>query len=406
MMNNSRQPYSTIGFVLSLFLLALTAHVALSQTSAPQSQTQPGLRARVIVFVHGLHGSHESWRAANGAYWPDLVRTDAHFAYSDVVVAEYPSPESNGKMSSVQLADILWTRLKQDHVWDHREVVFLAHSLGGILVEEMLLRHPAEAAKVRFIVSYGTPHEGSTVARIASLYDKDPLLNDLSDASDNTFLTQLEDSWRGHDSVNGIHRFCAYESEDTRPEDGFARYLRPHTRVVSYFSATYGCDVTTPPQEIHADHIHMIKPLSRASSAYDFFLRVYRDNPILEQQVITRDNVIAGLEAGCNQSNENADLQVPVALDPALHEAATAATASLINMVDVREVNPNPPVVTRVDPDGVAHIRYGFKGPGKKLLVCVGTARASLRVQFSIAQQVPIREPQNEITDRNASPRH
>ena len=100
-----------------------------------------------------------------------------------------------------------------------------------------------------------SPHEGSTIARIASIYDKDPLLNDLSDASDNTFLTQLENNWRGHDSVNGIHRFCAYESEDTRPENGVGRYLKTHARVVSYFSATYGCDVTTPPQEIHADHV-------------------------------------------------------------------------------------------------------------------------------------------------------
>ena len=348
----------------------------------------------MIVFVHGLHGDHESWRAANGAYWPDLVRSDPHFAYSDVEVAEYPSPASNGKMSSVQLADTLWNRLRQDHVWDHREVVCLAHSLGGILVEEMLLRHPAEAAKVRFVVSYGTPHEGSTVARIASMYDKDPLLADLSDAGDNTFLTQLEDSWRGHDSVNGIHRFCAYESEDTRPEDGFVRYLRPHTRVVSYFSATYGCDVTTPPQEIHADHIHMIKPLNRASSAYDFFRRVYRDNPILDPHTVSRTTVIAGLEAGCNQSNANPDLQVPIALDSMLRESVTAATASLINTVDVHEISPDPPIVTRVDPDGAAHINYGFKGPGKRLLVCLGTAHASLKVDFTIDQQIPMREPQ------------
>jgi len=159
---------------------------------APGLFSQPAPRARVIVFVHGLHGSRESWRAANGAYWPDLVRTDPRFAYSDVDVAEYPTPASNGRMSSVQLSDVLWARLKQDHVWEHREVVFIAHSLGGILVEEMLLRHPAEAARVRFIVSYGTPHEGSTVARIASLYDKDPLLNDLSDTADNSFLPQLE----------------------------------------------------------------------------------------------------------------------------------------------------------------------------------------------------------------------
>jgi pimeloyl-ACP methyl ester carboxylesterase len=384
-----------IKFVLVALFPLFQAAASFSQTAIQQNQTQPAPRARVIVFVHGLHGSRESWRASNGAYWPDMVRTDPRFAYSDVEVAEYPTPASNGRMSSVQLADILWTRLKQDHVWEHREVVFIAHSLGGILVEEMLLRHPADAARVRFIVSYGTPHEGSPIARIASIYDRDPLLNDLSDASNNAFLTQLENNWRGHDFVNGIHRFCAYESEDTTPENGFGRYLKTHARVVSYFSATYGCDVTTPPQEIRADHLHMVRPLDRTSSAYDFFYRVYRDNPILEERLVTRENVIAGLEAGCDRSNANPDLQVPIALDSKVHEKAVAATASLINTVDVRDVNPNPPVVTRIDPDGVAHVNYSFSGPGKKLFVCLGTAHASLKVQFSVDQQVPIREPQN-----------
>jgi pimeloyl-ACP methyl ester carboxylesterase len=377
---------------VALFLL-FHASTLFAQAALPPDHTQPLPRARVIVFVHGIHGSRESWRASNGAYWPDMVRTDPRFAYSDVDVAEYPTPASNGRMSSVQLADILWTHLKQDHVWEHREVVFVAHSLGGILVEEMLLRHPAEAARVKFIVSYGTPHEGSTIARIASLYDKDPLLNDLSDASDNAFLTQLENNWRGRDSVNSIHRFCAYESEDTMPENRLGRYLKTHARVVGYFSATYGCDVTTPPQEIHADHLNMVRPLDRRSSAYDFFYRVYRDNPILEEQMVPRDNVIAGLEAGCDRSNVNPDLQVPIALDSTLHEKVVTATASWIDAVDLRDVN--PPVVTRIDPDGVAHVQYGFSGPAKKLFVCLGTARASLKVQFLIDQQVPLREPQN-----------
>ena len=366
-----------------------------AQSAPQQNRLQLPIHPRVIVFVHGLHGDRDSWRAANGTYWPDLVKTDPRFAYSDVVVAEYPSPSSNGKMSSVQLADTLWNRLRQGHVWDHREVVFLAHSLGGILVEEMLLRHPADASRVRFVVSYGTPHEGSTVARVASLYDKDPLLNDLSDAGDNTFLSQLEDRWRSSISVNGIHRFCAYEAQDTVAEDGFIRYLKPHTRVVGYFSATYGCDVTTPPQEIPADHIHMIKPLSRNSPAYDFFRRVYHDNPILEDQIVLRDNIIRGLEASCNQTSADDDLQVPVALDSTLHEKVISATASLIDTVDVRDIFPNPPVVSRVDPNGVAHISYGFRGPGKKLLVCLASAHASLKVQFSIDRQVPVREPEN-----------
>jgi pimeloyl-ACP methyl ester carboxylesterase len=376
------------------FLIFLNPSSAFTQVVPPAVGTQSSVKPRVIVFVHGLHGNRDTWRAANGAYWPDMVKTDPKFAYSDVVVAEYPTPGSNGKMSSVQLAELLWTNLKRDHVWEHREVVFLAHSLGGILVEEMLLRHPMEAARVKFVVSYGTPHEGSTVARIAQIYDKDPLLNDLSDASDNSFLTNLEASWRGHDSVNGIHRFCAYEGEDTVPEDGWAKYLKPHTRVVSYFSATYGCDVTTQPVEIQADHIHMVKPLNRQAVAYDFFARVYRNNPVLDEQVVTRETVVGGLTAGCNQTNENADLQVPVALDPAFLEKALSATASLIDLKDVHEIDPDPPVVTKVDPNGVAHVHYGFRGPGKTVFVaCLGTGRASLKVEFSIDRQVPQREP-------------
>ncbi len=380
-------------FLFCLFFLCLP-FTSLPQVSTQQTQRPLALRARVIVFVHGLHGSRESWRASNGAYWPDMVRSDPRFAFSDVDVAEYPTPASHGKMSSVQLSDVLWNRLKQDHVWDHHEVVFIAHSLGGILVEEMLLRHPAEAASVKFIVSYGTPHEGSSLARMASIYDKDPLLNDLSDASDNTLLTQLENNWRGHDSVNSIHRFCAYESEDTTPDSGFGRYLKAHARVVSYFSATYGCDVTTPPQEIHADHLHMVRPTDRFSSAYDFFYRVYRDNPILQENIVSRDTVIP-LEAGCDQPNVNPDLQVPMALDGSLHEKVISASASLIDAVDLRDVNPSPPVVTRIDPNGVAHIQYGFTGPRRKLFVCLAPGRASLKVEFSIQQQLPIREPQN-----------
>ncbi len=165
--------------------------------------------------------------------------------------------------------------------------------------------------------------------------------------------------------------------------------------MVGYFSATYGCDVTTPPQEIPADHIRMIKPLDRNSPAYDFFRRVYRDNPILEDQIVTRDNVIRGLEAGCDKTNADRDLQVPVALDSTLREKVISATASLIDAVDVHDVSPDPPIVTRIDPDGVAHVNYGFKGPGKKLLVCLATAHASLKVEFSIDRQVPVREPQN-----------
>ena len=78
-----------------------------------------------------------------------------------------------------------------------------------------------------------------------------------------------------------------------------------------------------------------------------------------------------------------------------MHEKVITAAASLINTADLRDVNPDPPTITKIDPDGVAHVHYGFSGPGKKLFVCLGTARASLKVQFSIDRQVPVRESKN-----------
>ncbi|HEY4661810.1 MAG TPA: hypothetical protein VIG91_09930, partial [Terriglobales bacterium] len=47
-----------------------------AQASLAQADTPRPLRARVIVFVHGIHGSRESWRASTRAYWPDLIRAD------------------------------------------------------------------------------------------------------------------------------------------------------------------------------------------------------------------------------------------------------------------------------------------------------------------------------------------
>jgi hypothetical protein len=88
-------------------------------------------------------------------------------------------------------------------------------------------------------------------------------------------------------------------------------------------------------------------------------------------------------------------LQVPVALNSVLHEKALAATASFFDASDLHAINPNPPAVTKVDPDGTAHVHYSFSGPGRKLFVCLGTARASLKVQFTIDQQLPQREPPN-----------
>lgn len=353
------------------------------------SSAQPALHPRVIVFVHGIHGDRNSWRASTGAYWPDLVGKDPTFRLSDVVVAEYPTPSSNGKYSTSQLADILWKSLNANGVWNHDEVVFVAHSLGGLITEEMLLAHPESAKRVRFIVSYGTPHEGSFVANLAKIYDSDPLLTDLSSGNDNQFLLDLENRWRKNSQINVIHRFCAYEMLDTHPQSGLGKLLGTHIRVVTPYSATYGCDTTTPWRGIQADHIDIIKPADPSAEAYKFFADVYRNNPVIRRGTVIRENRVYE-SVDCNHTTSDQDLKVPITLDGSLHELLVGATAEYVDKSNTQ--GESPPAVTSVDPSGVAHVRYGFNGLDKNWLGnCPGGGHLTILVKFSIAQEVPIR---------------
>ena len=375
--------------VAAMVWALILSSVVAGSFSVRAEDINPALKPRVIVFVHGIHENHEAWRAANGAYWPQLLQTDAHFQHSDVVVAEYPTPSRHGQYSTEQLAQILFDGLKKKGIWEHRDIVFIAHSLGGILTEEMLLKHPTEAARVPFVVSYATPHQGSFVASLARIYDSDPLLTDLRDSNDNSFLMDLEERWRSTPAMSRIHRFCAYETRDTAAGEGVGRYLHAHTRVVSYYSATYGCDVDAPAQKIDADHIDIVRPASRNAGAYIFFAKIYHSHPVMETVERVRDNMVQGLHVDCNRTREASDLEVPMELDASRHEQLISAEAEFMDTDRIKEIQ--TPKVTRVDPNGIAHLSYAFKGKGRGILGCP-EGRADILVHFHLRGEVAVNE--------------
>jgi hypothetical protein len=148
--------------------------------------------------------------------------------------------------------------------------------------------------------------------------------------------------------------------------------------------------VNAPPQKIVADHIDIVKPASRSADAYAFFARIYRENPIIDIQENIRDNKVSGLAVDCNRSISADDLQVPIALDPALHEQVQSAEAELVDAQKIKAVS--PPLVRKVDPWGIAHVSYALKGQGRELLLGCPTGHASIVVHFKIRSEVPIHE--------------
>lgn len=330
---------------LSLTCLALILSCSKSEepiisTSQTSTSTLRG-KSRAVVFVHGIYGSGQNtWKSDDGkAFWPDLMRADSKFSDADVVVKSYLTPFT-GNHNSVQTISASLGGDLTDVFSTHREVIFLCHSLGGLIVKQLLLDNPRYAQKVPFIVFYATPGAGSFVARFASVFSDDPLLQAMSSAGDNEYLLDLERRWRK--AQFQPHRYCAYEERKMRPHDLRAIVIGGTTDadqklldfvggiyVVDPFSATYGCDSGAGFTGIDANHVGIVKPASRADASYVLFAKYYTANGLRERanaQPLRYDKTICAFYGEANQGSSawNQDQTCPVPdrakLDPDFHQ--------------------------------------------------------------------------------------
>jgi pimeloyl-ACP methyl ester carboxylesterase len=136
-------------------------------------------RACDVVFVHGLGGgSHSTWTGdGTEAFWPSWIGAD--FPNAGVWTLGYHADVSAWTNESMPLADrgtaILET-LANEGIGE-RPVIFITHSMGGILAKQ-ILRHATSfgvkrwesiARRTRGIAFLATPHAGADLAGFAEL---------------------------------------------------------------------------------------------------------------------------------------------------------------------------------------------------------------------------------------------
>jgi pimeloyl-ACP methyl ester carboxylesterase len=136
---NSTKAIVTLAAICSLSLAACSV-TALGEEShfIRHSDKAPG----IIVFVHGLFGdSVSTWTNKDTkAYFPKLLTQDPIFDGWNIYAVQYPSPIINSTLSIDELADTVRSDLESIDLLGYDNVVFISHSLGGLVTRAFLTK--------------------------------------------------------------------------------------------------------------------------------------------------------------------------------------------------------------------------------------------------------------------------
>jgi hypothetical protein len=134
----------------------------------------------VVVFVHGIFSDSRScWLCddeGQSVFWPDLIRADARFGSPSIFMAGYYTAIDAGDFPIEQCSREVLEALQRQDVSglpppvSKRNMLFVCHSTGGIVVRDMLCRfHGPLRGKHVGLALIASPSRGSVWANVASL---------------------------------------------------------------------------------------------------------------------------------------------------------------------------------------------------------------------------------------------
>jgi len=228
---------------------------------------------RVMVFVHGVLGdSTSTWtNTTANTYWPRLISEDKDYDGVDLFVVDYPSPKTGVSLGIDELAESLRLTLDANAVTSYPELIFVSHSMGGLVTRAYLMKYRESAKAVKMMYFFATPTTGASVASIAKVVSGNPQFSKMSPMTSDAYLADLQRTWLASPQLTALPSFCAYE---VRPTFG--------VKIVEQQSASNLCN--RPLDPIDRNHIDIVKPASTTDPMYAALKAAYRSVMIVSAQ--------------------------------------------------------------------------------------------------------------------------
>jgi pimeloyl-ACP methyl ester carboxylesterase len=236
-----------------------------------------------VVFIHGINSSEECWRnKATGAYWPYLLKENDDLSSLGIYSFSYQTNLFSGTYNLDDVVGSLKEYLLLDGVIEYPRVVFVCHSMGGIVARRYLVQQENYDLKEKGVKEVGlflvaSPSLGAEYANLFKEFAK--ILNHsqadaLRFSQNNTWLNALDQDFlrlnrrsasltiRGKELVEAQFRLLGFRL--------------PMRQVVEPFSgARYFTDPYTVP---NSDHFTIAKPESREAIQHRLLCRFIREN--------------------------------------------------------------------------------------------------------------------------------
>jgi pimeloyl-ACP methyl ester carboxylesterase len=230
-----------------------------------------------VVFIHGILGTEFTWRHENGAVWPLLLCAEPELDDHGVYLFNYRADAFAGTFTIQDAVDNLKERFRLDKVFQQKAIVFVCHSMGGIVARHFVVTQQASFIKTKTKIGFflvASPSLGAEyanfVATIAPLYNAQ--LDILRVGQENPWLATLDRTFMDLKEGPDIPIFGKELIEDNSI---FLKRLLRRAQVVEPFAGAryFGDSIKIE----HSDHLSIAKPSDRSALQHRLLVQFLED---------------------------------------------------------------------------------------------------------------------------------